>query len=193
MGHNNEAVFQHYISRTFGGDLQSIILRREQRKDTMNLLRSMELTRDRRAPKFSSSELAKSGVRVCSKSASAQDYESRRAQKKKELACIREQFFKGSLPEPSPESGEAMDTDECKREGGPKPSRCLAALLKYDHPRRTVVQNFYKREAKEPLQLSEALQPLVNIAKPSAWFACYPRAGAEDDECPVCTTQFRPK
>lgn len=186
-------MFQHYISRTFGGDLQSIILGREQHKDTMNLLRSMELTRDRRAPKVPNSELTKSGVRVRGKTTSAHDYEVQRAQRKKQLSCIRQQFFKNPVPEALSESWDIMDTDEDKPQKGPEPSRCLTALLRYDHPRRAIVQNFYQRKTKEPLPLGEALEPLVNIAKPGAWFACYPRAAAEDDECPVCTTQFRPK
>ncbi|KAF9638820.1 hypothetical protein BFW01_g9717 [Lasiodiplodia theobromae] len=193
MGHANEAVFQYYISRTFGGDLQSIILGREQQKDTMNLLRSMELTRDRRAPGEPSSELIKSGVRVVGKAASRQEYELQRARKKKEMVHIRQQFFKQSPRSPSPDPQKAMDVDETKHYVRPRPSRCLAALLKYDHSRDAVVQNFYRRESQGPLPLREALKPLVEIAKPGAWFACYPRANAEDDECPVCMTKFRPK
>ncbi|KAH7047635.1 hypothetical protein B0J12DRAFT_756324, partial [Macrophomina phaseolina] len=149
MGHHNEAMFQHYISRTFGGDLQSIILGREQHKDTMNLLRSMELTRDRRAPKVPNSELTKAGVRVRGKTSSAHDYEAQRAQRKKQLSCIRQQFFKNPVPEALSESWDIMDTDEDKPQKGPEPSRCLTALLRYDHPRRAIVQNFYQRKTKE--------------------------------------------
>lgn len=202
MGHVNERLFQHYISRTNGIDSQAIMMGEEQDNSLIDFVRSMNLHRDIRAPNPKS--LAASGSRAPPSAYSRTESMKRYIEQQKEAKQKYQDFFQTQYLDPSlPDSDETSSDDEefsymvAKDipRVVPKPSRHLETLLKYDKARAQVAMNFYpaeKKEADDFLSLVEAVQPLAEMANPRPWHGSYPLTSGSDT-CTWCANEYTSK
>lgn len=214
MGQNNEEAFQYYISVVSGVDSQSIVQGKAPKTKFIEFNQSMKRRRNIEAPKPQGSLLTDvqpintEPVEIPQLSSKKQ-YEIRRQMRGKMYIKQRKEFFEfdvydqdsgqgvdsdqdsGQGADSDQDSGHGMDSDE--DDSGEKrvmvvrsPSRYLTALLRYDLPRRWIIEVLFDQKD-ESLSKKESLSRVVErfriFAAQKHARSCYPRVRLGDDGC----------